>query len=1037
MNTPTEDKQTDSRKFFIQKCIQPNCSQLTNNNNNNLSTEQGAGDLEICTLTNNIDEMDNNNNKKPSGGRSWTRSKRISLGCLEWRSRGPTRQTTDLGSCNRINYITRTGSSHGCCAVHSEDDYAYTNAEVEEVSKMKVKNFSPKCRQSGADNLLQRLRRRSFSRDKNNKRDINSRSNSPRSVYSYESCTELEGNCAPTVGGNNYSLLLLQMNKCNNNLSVTNLLPQMSLSRSVPELKSHNCFIDSSLSSSCLYHEMEKSLHYLKNYENTSTYQCSFMPSNKIANNNNNSIELTSTSPLSIKENSSTIAKQYCQSNLEPPPPPPCSLLMNTSHYAVNTSACDSSHLGFNLVVEDAEVPQTMKYSDSLVLFSREGQQQQQQQQQRYDFSSNPLVASIYSEVCPNCRYNNPAFPMNSNNDTGKQYNSYGRTNCLKHSGVCDSNNLSDTCSDMKTSGEKPANMQIANLNTSSVSSSYTPTNATNNLSNVDNNPSHYQTLINTGVDNTDLHFQTQHNSSCQSLRPDSLLSTSTTTTRESSSSYSDLSPNSMSSHDSALGGGGKSQSDNAGVLKKTMCPVTVTATTANCPKTIEHMKYVKSADIVACVTSSVMDHNKNNINTQDFCHIPPMCLPPSGNYSCSHTTPPTPIRRPWLGDNNNTEQMPSGRSRSGDGQQKKPSVYVNASSICSAIPEMLLHQHPPDSNGGYNRRISRRIRDRQQNSYENAAALVNIDPTSTSTVDKAVTTSNNNSNNASNPQIPYWTRLLPYRTSTVPQNLSGRLRKSETLPNDWATNSSSSYDLEHEKKFPPPLPTKSTSYQLQPHTLNQNAHQLDESKPHSFNQYSNNDDDTGINNGKGGNNTKSAQPPRPPIRTSSHSAGGSGGGSGISRQTPMTQASASASPCCHHLSCQKQRAQGLLNSSTNNVNDEGINESPVLCRYSQLYCLNTQTKINSCQHNSASSQDYHSTSPPQQHNPRKHPPSVHYSPHHYSPYEHQHPPQPHHHRQQFIQCPILQSHSNPSSQRNHCDQLVELDIKKLEINGT
>ncbi|VDO82110.1 unnamed protein product [Schistosoma margrebowiei] len=66
---------------------------------------------------------------------------------------------------------------------------------------------------------------------------------------------------------------------------------------------------------------------------------------------------------------------------------------------------------------------------------------------------------------------------------------------------------------------------------------------------------------------------QTQNNSSCNSLRPDSLLSTSTTITTTRESSCSDLSPNSMSSHDSALGGG-KFQSD-SGPLK-TVCPNTM-----------------------------------------------------------------------------------------------------------------------------------------------------------------------------------------------------------------------------------------------------------------------------------------------------------------------------------------------------------------------------------------------------------------------------------------------------------------------------
>nr|CAH8868582.1 unnamed protein product [Trichobilharzia regenti] len=406
------------------------------------------------------------------------------------------------------------------------------------------------------------------------------------------------------------------------------------------------------------------------------------------------------------------------------------------------------------------------------------------------------------------------------------------------------------------------------------------------------------------------------------------------------------------------------------------------TSTTKNCPKNIEHMKHVKSSDMVACLTSSVTGH------------IPPMCLPPSGNYCCSHT-PPTPIRRPWLGDNNNTEQITSVRSRSG---VQKRSVYVNASIY--PIPEMLRH---PDSNNGYGHNRCSRIRDRQ-NSYENANSI-NMNPTSISTVP----TSNNNNNsdnvgkttqNASNPQIPYWTHLLPYRTSTVPQNLSGRLRKSETLPNDWISTYESNKLTECEKY---PL-SKSTSYQLKNTLTNQNAHNSsqcsnnyysDESKPHHSN-----DHDTGIN-GKGAK----SPPPRPPIRTSSH-------GGISSRQTPVSQPS--TSPYCQHLSCQKQQhTQGLSISSTNANNS--INESPILCRYSQLYSLNSchhnsSLSNNSPSNNTTSSNGCHSTS---QH--QKHPPSAHT--HQYSSNEHPsaHPP----HRQQFIQCPI-QSHSIPSSQMNH-----------------
>ncbi|CAH8641624.1 unnamed protein product [Heterobilharzia americana] len=249
----------------------------------------------------------------------------------------------------------------------------------------------------------------------------------------------------------------------------------------------------------------------------------------------------------------------------------------------------------------------------------------------------------------------------------------------------------------------------------------------------------------------------------------------------------------------------------------------------------------------------------------------------------------------------------------------------------------------------------SSRVRDRP-NPYENSIATnpILLSPPG-SNISTAVGNNNNNDkgtqNNASTTQIPYWTHLLPYRTSTVPQNLSGRLRKSETLPNDWI-NHDANKSTDHEKySF-----SKSTSYQL--NTLNQTHNSQcfnysEECKPrsyvnHQYNNYTNNNHSSDSDHKKA-----KSPPPRPPIRTSSHN---------VSRQTPISlspQSSASRSPCCHHLHCRKHLSQGLLNSSTkSNINgnsnnnvfvqdstNSSINESPVLCRYSQLYSLNTQNK--------------------------------------------------------------------------------------------
>ncbi|VDO79260.1 unnamed protein product [Schistosoma margrebowiei] len=143
------------------------------------------------------------------------------LGCFEWHSRGPFRQT-DTGSSNRLNSINPTGSHH--CIVHNEEDFTYI---CQEPSKGRLK--------SGADSLLQRLRKRSFSRDKHkrdNKTQYCRSSSAPRSVYSYQSSGEFEINHT-----DKYSLT--QINKYNN-LFVPSLIPQISLSRSVPELHDYS-----------------------------------------------------------------------------------------------------------------------------------------------------------------------------------------------------------------------------------------------------------------------------------------------------------------------------------------------------------------------------------------------------------------------------------------------------------------------------------------------------------------------------------------------------------------------------------------------------------------------------------------------------------------------------------------------------------------------------------------------------------------------------------------------------------------------------
>ncbi|CAH8637610.1 unnamed protein product [Schistosoma bovis] len=964
---------------------------------------------------------------KKSSGRSWARSKRISLGCFEWHSRGPFRQT-DIGSSNHLNSINPTGSHH--CTVHNEEDFTYT---YQEPSKGRLK--------SGADSLLQRLRKRSFSRDKHkrdNKTQYCRSSSAPRSVYSYQSSAEFEINHI-----DKYSLT--QINKYNN-LFVPNLIPQISLSRSVPELQDRSYvpsgYLDNGMSYQCNVIPSEL-------YPESSSYltSCSSMKSSFPINNdktnaiatttgniNNNLTELSnidnSSYTLPIKDKTPINHELYLQSNYQ------ASVNANILHGNFANSCTTSSTpaiMTYSSCLESnsecVDIPNAMKYSDSFVLLDK---------RQQYQPLYNPFTSSIYSEVCSKC-----CFTYNNNNDS----NNNNQSTVTSNSPSLLVNSFSCSCEMKHSPGRKSNNSlneQISYPNMVQVNGNFTTGNNNNQLITLDAppTPSHPNIPIDHISNNSNIVDlgQTQNNSSCNSLRPDSLLSTSTTittTTRE--SSCSDLSPNSMSSHDSALGGG-KFQSD-SGPLK-TVCPNTITtSSTTNCMKNIDQLNYMKSPDMSTCI-----NNNNRHLNPKDLYPIPPLCVPPSGNYCCSHT-PPTPVRRPWLGDN--SEQIATGRSRSGG---QKRSVYVNASIY--PIPEMIRNNDSSGNNfGGY-------VRDRQ-NSTDTVTTSTSSNPVNASTTEIITTVSTHNNDktmqsNASSVPIPYWTHLLPYRTSTVPQNLSGRLRKSETLPNDWINHESNKI-IDHAIHSIP----KSTSYQL--NTLNQNhnsqcLNHSDECKSRSYVNYTPNHNF--IDNTKHINRREAkSPPPRPPMRTSSHAA---------PRQNIV---SSSVSPYCHHHHCQRHFALGLLDkstkanrdeqySNTNNIptensNDKSISESPILCRYSQLYSLKTEAK-NSNNNSSNNNNNNNNNNGNDNNNPinynsysqytainnmtssaihasnnKTNIPSLH--PHRYVHYEqHQQSSTHHHHQHHPLPAQYQQCQSNPSNHRSNYKQLVDFDMKNI-----
>lgn len=173
--------------------------------------------------------------------------------------------------------------------------------------------------------------------------------------------------------------------------------------------------------------------------------------------------------------------------------------------------------------------------------------------------------------------------------------------------------------------------------------------------------------------------------------------------------------------------------------------------------------------------------------------------------------------------------------------------------------------------------------------------------------------------------QLPYWSHLLPYRASTVPQNLSNRLKKSETLPNDWINTKMTMNGL-----------TKPTTRHV-PNYLNAMPHRDKVTNcRHNIDKKSQVKPLTDV----GTHMRFKSPPPKPPARTTSQ----------LEQCNPVS-----------HTSNELQNKPSLVDNRTpverktyrDKILDfhKSLNhtdDSPVLCRYSQLYLLHGDNGVNS-----------------------------------------------------------------------------------------
>ncbi|CAH8497198.1 unnamed protein product [Dicrocoelium dendriticum] len=210
-----------------------------------------------------------------------------------------------------------------------------------------------------------------------------------------------------------------------------------------------------------------------------------------------------------------------------------------------------------------------------------------------------------------------------------------------------------------------------------------------------------------------------------------------------------------------------------------------------------------------------------------------------------------------------------------------------------TALPSLNIVGDPPSSP----LRTSQRIRAERKNSSYVNAALYQL-PT-TQAGDRRILGS------LSPPTA--WAQLLPYRVSTVPQNLSERLKKSETLPNDvWVHMQHSCSGIEREHQ-----------------TIDGLSSICDASDWHK-------------------NACPRSPPPRPPMRTSSQKQATAIRPPLLSQQNhPVgnTSTRPSSDKTLPHATDPVVQTGDFVHAMFSSSHDQ-MEDSPVLCRYSQLYTL-------------------------------------------------------------------------------------------------
>ncbi|CAL8088403.1 unnamed protein product [Calicophoron daubneyi] len=370
-------------------------------------------------------------------------------------------------------------------------------------------------------------------------------------------------------------------------------------------------------------------------------------------------------------------------------------------------------------------------------------------------------------------------------------------------------------------------------------------------------------------------------------VRPDSLLSASSLT---GDSSLSDSIPNSSSSRDSALGGNTMHSQRMAGNSKELISSTLETSYhTRNYPTS--ETQGISNATSHAKIHSTMNSGHRLNHGSMPTPELP---------KTCDHVLPPTPRRHIWSTKIDELRVSPHGcsnvtpRSR----VERRNVAYVNAG----------IYQPPEGQQTRYSKQMLGRL----------------SPPTS-------------------------WAHLLPYRASTVPQNLSDRLKKSETLPNDvWiqaqrpneTTNPEQRTTLVTDDDRTP----KQRPSRIQAAIM---AHTAAAANMHSESRQT----DGGMYQMK----APRSPPPPPPVRTSSNIVSGHcraptekfseinplfDSAENSAFRSPATGARPAAVDEYDRGQCDPNFP---LMFDAQIFNDQ-VDGSPVLCRYSQLYSLNLRT---------------------------------------------------------------------------------------------